>query len=155
MLHESNKPMQTFLSLRDLLHSNRIPQDVKLVIHVHERKNPGHKRKYNVPEASEVAALIVGEQYGALDIVLHRRGQIDANGFEKLDAIRLGNRMYDPLCYLLLFLQENGVWHSKLTHLDSKRKQQKVTSLKFYSRLLFQRENDFSTLIHSDLLFQQ
>ena len=52
MLHKSNKLVWTFLSLRDLVHWNRIPQDVKIEIHAQERKNSGHKRKYNVPEAS-------------------------------------------------------------------------------------------------------
>ena len=63
-------------------------------------RSPGRERKYNVHEASEVAALIVGEQYGALDIVVQRPGRLDADGLEKLDVIRMGNRMYDPLCYL-------------------------------------------------------
>ena len=38
------------------------------MIHAHERTKSGHERKYNVPEASKVAALIVGEQYGALTL---------------------------------------------------------------------------------------
>ncbi len=73
--------------------SNKIPEDVKLVIHAHERTNPGHERKYNIPEASEVAALISGEQYGTLDMVQCLKGCVNANGFEKLNFIRLGIRM--------------------------------------------------------------
>ena len=57
------------------------------MIHPHERTKIGHESKYNVPEASDVATLIVGEQCGALDIVLRRRDRVDANGFEKLDII--------------------------------------------------------------------
>ena len=155
MLHVSNNLVRTFVSLRDLIQAGCIPEDVKLVIHAHERTNPGHERKYNIPEASEVAALIVGEQYGALDIVLRRRGEVNMNGFEKLDVIRLGNRMYDPLCYPLLFPYGNDGWHSKLTHLNHKGKKQKVTPLKFYSRLLFQRECEFNVLLYSGRLFQQ
>ena len=84
MLHGNNKLDQTFLSLRDLVNMNRIPEDVPLVINAHELTKPGHERKYNVPEASEVAALIIGEQYGVLYIALRRRGRLDANGSEKL-----------------------------------------------------------------------
>ena len=132
MLHETNNLLRTFVTLKDLMDRNKIPEDVKLVIHAHERTNPGHERKYNIPEACEVADLIAGEQYGALDIVLRRRGCVNTNRFEKLEVIRLGNRMYDPLYYSLLFLYANDGWHSKLLHLDHKGKKQKVSPLKFY-----------------------
>ena len=69
-LHETNNLVRTFVTLEDLMDSNKIPEDLKLVIHAHERTNPDHERKYNIPEASEFAALIAGEQYGAQDIVL-------------------------------------------------------------------------------------
>ena len=35
VLHGNNKLVQTFLSLRDLVNKNRIPEDVPLVIHAH------------------------------------------------------------------------------------------------------------------------
>ncbi len=98
MLHENYKLVKTFALHRDLVNTNQIPEDVELVIHAHQRTKTGHERKCNISEASEVAALIVDKQYGAIDIFLRRRGKIDANAFEKLDVIRLGNRMYDPLC---------------------------------------------------------
>ncbi len=53
------------------------------MIHAHERTKPGHKRKFEVPEASEVAALIVGEQYGALDLVLPRKESLNAVDMRK------------------------------------------------------------------------
>ncbi len=62
MLHENNKLVQKFVSLRDLMNSNQIPENVELVIHARERTKPDHERKYNVSEASEVAAIIIGEQ---------------------------------------------------------------------------------------------
>ncbi len=155
MLHENKKRERTFASLRDLMNSNQIPEDVEIMIRTHERTKTGHDRKYNVPEESEVAALIVGEQYDTLDFVQRRRGRIVANGFEKLDVIRQGDRKYDSLCYSLLWPHGNGGWHFKLTHLDSKGKHQKLTSIKFCSRLLFQRECDFNILIYFGRLFQQ
>ncbi len=56
---------------------------MKLVIHAHEKNMPRNVRKYNRPEASEVTALMVGEQHGKLGIVLRRRSEYDANGYEK------------------------------------------------------------------------
>ena len=67
----------------------------------------------------------------------------------------MGHRMYDPLCYLLLFPDGKDGWHSKQSYGDSKGKMQKMTPLKFYARLLFQRECDFNILLHSGRLFQQ
>ena len=117
MLQERNKLVQTFISPRDRTNANPIPEENQIVIHAHEKTKPGHERKYNVPEASEVAALIVGEQYGALDIVLRRRGSLNDNCIEKLDIIRIVNCMFDSLSYPLLFPDDNEGWHSKLTNL--------------------------------------
>ena len=53
-----------------------------MVIHAHSKTQPGHERKYNIPKASGVAALAVGEQHGKLDIILRRIGQLQKNGGE-------------------------------------------------------------------------
>ena len=155
MLERKNSLVKSFRSLRDLIQNNGIPEDAQLVIHAHEKTMPGHVRKYNVPEANEVAALVVGEQYGKLDIVLRRRSEYDENGFEKLDYINLGHRMYDPLAYPLLFPYGSDGWHCMLRYKDAKGKFQKVSPMKFYSQFLFERSNDFNIIIHCGRLFQQ
>ena len=154
MLEQNNNLVKLFLSLRDLMQKNGIPDDVKLVIHAHEKATPKHIRKYNAPEASEVAALIIGEQYEKIDNVLRRRCEYDANGFEKLDFINLGHRMYDPLAYPLLFPYGKDGWHIMLKHNDSRGNLQKFSPQKFYSQLLFERTSDFNVLLHSGRLFQ-
>ena len=154
MLHEKNCLAHTFTSLRDLMNDNRIPEDFPMVVNAHEKAKPGHARKYKLPESSEVAALIVFDQFGALDFVLRRRVCVNPDGFEKMGSIRLRNRIYDPLCYPLLFPFGDYEWHSKLDHLDLEGKRQKVSRMKLYSRLRFQWESDFNTLIHSSRLFQ-
>ena len=107
MLEEKNNYVKSFLSLRNLIQIIGIPDDVKLVIHEHEKSMPGRIRKYNVAEAIEVTALVVLEQHGKLDIVLRRRSEFDVNGYEKLDFISLGNRIHDPLDYPFLFPHGN------------------------------------------------
>ncbi len=82
MLESNKRLVRSFISLRDLMNRNGIRTDVKLVNHAYSKAQPGHERKYNTPEASEVAALIVGEQHGKLDIVLRRRGQLQKDGGE-------------------------------------------------------------------------
>ena len=68
MFEENNNSVNSFISLQNLIQSNVVPDDVKLMIHAHEKTIPGHVRKYNVLEPSEVAALVVGEQYGNLTL---------------------------------------------------------------------------------------
>ena len=155
MLEQSNNLVKSFISLRQLIESKNIPEDVKLVIHAHERNLPGHARKYNLPEASEVAALIVSEKYGKLDIVLRHRGKIDKDGNEKLDFIHIDYRMYDLLAYPLLFPYGSNRWHSMLRYVDSKGRLQKVPLMKFYTIPLYQRTCDFNTLTRCGRLFQQ
>ncbi len=152
MLDGTNNLMRSFATLKDFEDSSKIPEDMKLVIHAHDRTNPGQDRKYNIPEASEVAALIASVQYGALETVLRRKGCLNANGFEKLDVIRLSNRMYEPLCYPLLFPYANDGWHSKLLHLDRKGKQQKVSPLKFFPECCFN-GSAISTYCYTQVVF--
>ncbi len=104
MLEKSNEPMKSFVSLRDLMMKGMISESVQLLIHAHSKINPGHERKHNVPEASEVATLIVGEHLGKLDIILRSNETLNKKGGEQLQLIHLGSRMYDPPAYPLLFL---------------------------------------------------
>ena len=156
MLEERNNLVKSFVALRDLIASKRIPEELELVLHAHERIRPGHERKYNMPESSEVAALIVGEQHGPLDIVLRRKAQLTSNGEEKLDVISVGNRLRDPLCYPLIFFDGSGGWHSKLYYeVTSSGKMEKITPKLFYSRLIFEREGEFNIILRCGRLFQQ
>ena len=61
MLEEKNNLVNSFIYMRNLIQSNGVSDDVKLVIHAHKKTIPGHVRKYNLSEATEVAALVVGE----------------------------------------------------------------------------------------------
>ena len=69
--------------------------------------------------------------------------------------INLGHRMYGPLAYPLLFPYGKDGWHYALEHKDSKVNSKKVSLMKLYSCLLFQRTCDFNVLLHSGRLFQQ
>ena len=154
MLEENNNLVKSFISLRNLIQSNGLPDDLKLVIHAHEKTIPGHVRKYNLPEASEVAALVVGEQYGKLDTVLRRRSEYDANGSEKLELINMGHQMYDTLSYPLIYPSGNDGWSCSLKHNDLKGKSEKFSPKQFYSRLSYQGTCHFNKLIHCGRLFQ-
>ncbi|CDF33944.1 ATP dependant DNA helicase PIF1 [Chondrus crispus] len=87
MLHECNLYVQTFLCMREWAQSphNKTPASYQMVIHADRRPSHEHVRRYNGPEASEVAALIPGNEDGEIgrrDIVVRRRGALNSNGNE-------------------------------------------------------------------------
>ncbi|CDF39890.1 ATP dependant DNA helicase [Chondrus crispus] len=88
-----------------------------MVIHADRRPSYEHVRQYNGPEASEVAALIPGNENGEIgrrDIVVCRRGTVNSNGNEVLDPISVSHRAYDPLSYVLLFPNGRDGWYPEL-----------------------------------------
>ena len=63
---------KSFTSLRDLIESKKVPDDVNLVIFAHDRRQCEYNCKYNSPQSSEVAALIISEQYVKVVVVFGR-----------------------------------------------------------------------------------
>ena len=155
MLEQNNNLVKSFLSLRDLTQKNGIPDDAKLVIRAHEKTFPGHVRKYNVAEASEVAALIVSEQHGKINILLRRSSEYDTNVFEKLGFTGLGHLIMTLLlvcCYFRIGIT-GGMLCSSPT--ISEEIYKNVSPMEFYSWLLFERTSIFNVLLHSGRLFQK
>ena len=82
MLEKESNLDKSFLSLRDMIEDGKVPNEMELVLHAHERTISVHVRKYDIPKSSEVALLMVGEQYGPIDIVLKRKAPHNENGDE-------------------------------------------------------------------------
>ncbi len=70
--------------------------DMKIVICADKKPKGEHKRKYNVPLASEVAVIMPGEHAEDLDVVIKSKG----GGLQRISTL---HRSYDPLHYVLLF----------------------------------------------------
>ncbi|CDF40970.1 ATP dependant DNA helicase PIF1 [Chondrus crispus] len=161
MLHECNPYVQTFLCMREWAQSphNNCPATYQMVIHADRRPSHEHVRRYNGPEASEVAALIPGNEDGEIgrrDIVVRRRGTLNSNGNEVLDPISVSHRAYDPLSYVLLFPNGRDGWYPELRFSsvqDGRRT--KITPMMYYGWHLFERSGEFSTILHAARLFQQ
>ncbi|CDF36122.1 unnamed protein product [Chondrus crispus] len=161
MLHECNPYVQTFLCMREWAQSpqNNCPATYQMVIHGDRRPSHEHVRRYNGPEASEVAALIPGNEDGEIgrrDIVVRRRGTLNSNGNEVLDPISVSHRAYDPLSYVLLFPNGRDGWYPELRFSsvqDGRRT--KITPMMYYGWHLFERSGEFSTILHAARLFQQ
>ncbi|CDF35745.1 ATP dependant DNA Helicase Pif1 [Chondrus crispus] len=161
MLHECNPYVQTFLCMREWAQSphNNTPAAYQMVIHADRRPSHEHVRRYNSPEASEVAALIPGNEYGEIgrrDIVVRRRGTLNSNGNEVLDPISVSHRAYDPLSYVLLFPNGRDGWYPELRFSsEDDGRRTKITPMMFYGWNLFGRAGEFSTILHAARIFQQ
>ena len=161
MPHECNPYVQTFLFMREWAQSahKNTPAAYQMVTHHDRRPNHEHVRRYNGPEASEVAALIPGNEDGEIgrrDIVVRRRKNLNSNGNEVLDPISVSHRAYDPLGYVLLFPSRRDGWYPELRFpsADDGRRT-KITPMISCGCHLFERASEFSTILHAARLFQQ
>ncbi len=156
MLMDCNSYVQTFLCLHEILNEGRTTERYKIVIHADRKPAVEHVRRYNGPSCSEVAALIPGNEDGTIgnrDIVVRRRGVLNANGNEKLHTVSVSHRSYDPLSYVLLLPDGADGWHPELSFGNGKR-QRKLTCLMFYRWRLYQRPGEFNSILAGCRLFQ-
>ncbi|CDF39898.1 ATP dependant DNA helicase PIF1 [Chondrus crispus] len=161
MLHECNPYVQTFLCMREWAQSphNNTPVAYQMVNHADRRPSYEHVRRYNGPEASEVAALIPGNEDGEIgrrDIVVRRRGTLNSNGNEVLDPISVSHRAYDPLSYVLLFPNGRDGWYLELRFSsEDDGRRTKINPMMFYGWHLFERAGEFIMILHAARLFQE
>ncbi len=86
------------------------------------------------------------------DILVRKRGQANSNGNEVLDKVNISRRSYDPLSYVMLFPNGTERWHPELRFAAGER-QRNFTPSMFYSWRMFQRRNEFSTVLSGGRLF--
>ncbi len=114
MLHQRNTYVQRFLSLRKWMRADTPSPEYRIVIEDEKRPSNEHVRRYNGPSCSEVAGVIPrneGGMVGNRDIVVRRRGSLNANGNEAFDKVEVTHRSYDPLSYVILFPDGRDGWH--------------------------------------------
>ncbi|XP_028968047.1 uncharacterized protein LOC114828365 [Galendromus occidentalis] len=130
----------------------RMPADDYAVIIRADRTPAGeHERRYNAPIIDEVAIVVVGEQVGSRDIVLHRRGG-------NLQRISETHRSYDALQYPVLFWQGEDGYHfnikMRVPRTDTETNK-KVSSMNFYAYRIMIRDNSDNHILRCRLLFHQ
>ena len=155
MLHECNPYVQTFPCMREWAQfaHNNTPAAYQMFVHADCRPSHEHVRRHNGPEASEVAALIPGNEDGEIgrrDIVVRRRGTLNSNENEVLDPISVSHRTYDPLSYVLLFPNGSDGWYLELRFSSADHgRRTKITLMMHYGWHLFERAGEFSTILHA------
>ncbi|KAH8934536.1 hypothetical protein BDL97_18G088100 [Sphagnum fallax] len=151
MMYNINPYVEVFKMARDMMATKGAPMDLKLHLIASRTKDA---RRYNVPTANEVAALMVGNGSEAVD----RRDVIlaqQAGPFQRISELHVG---YMALHYPLLFPYGEDGWHPNIlvnvvvadADLDEdhareselQRKHCNVTMAEFYSYRLQHRDTD-------------
>jgi hypothetical protein len=151
VLDSSNEYVKSYRNVRDTMLQQNAPT-IKLRI-LSKRGYDG--RRYNLPTASEVAALVVGDydtSEGERDIVVEKQ-----SGY--LKRISVFEPSYLPLQYPLIFSRGEDGFRRDIIFSDNHKKktiQRLYVSMKeWFAYYIQQREIDQSTLVFSRRLFQQ
>lgn len=99
-LHEHNELVRVFKTALDQMPSD----DHRILIKADRTPIGEHVRRFNAPTVGEVAIVIVGQQFEAHDIILHRRN-------EELKRVSELHRSYDALQYPILFWKGDDGYH--------------------------------------------
>ncbi|KAI9083958.1 hypothetical protein K1719_034216 [Acacia pycnantha] len=145
---EGSRPVYSQLYIFDTENevSNRISA-------VSTRQNDG--RTYNMPNASEVAALVVGDidmTFNVRDIIVEKHSGIP----QRINELHAS---YLPLQYPILFpFGEDGyrddIKHREIT-LSATKTKKSLSMREFFSYRLITRLHEISTLLHASRLLQQ
>jgi hypothetical protein len=164
MMYNINPYVIVFKMARDMMAIKGAPMDLRLCLITSRTRDA---RRYNVPTADVVAALMVGDGFEAVDrrdVVLAQQ----VGPFQRISELHVG---YMALHYLLLFPYGEDGWHSNIplngvvtdVDLDEehaeeyelKRKHCNVTMAEFYGYRLQHRDTDGIALLRGDRLRHQ
>lgn len=107
MFHERNELVRLFKTAEDMMPAD----DYAIVIKADKTPAGQHQRRYNAPTIDEVAIVIVGEQFEARDIIIHRRN-------DTLQRVSETHRSYDALQYPIIFWQGEDGYHFTLKQIN-------------------------------------
>ncbi|KAG8366715.1 hypothetical protein BUALT_Bualt17G0108200 [Buddleja alternifolia] len=147
MLDNVNPYVQIFRSARDALqHDSGVNLHIRIL---HSRSN----RQYNQPTASEIAALIVGDETDAIgcrDIIVCKN-----DGY--LKRISETHPSYTPLQYPLLFPYGTDGWRVGIPYnvISEQSKEGRIFMREFWAFRLQYRNLEGSTLLQGGRLFNQ
>jgi hypothetical protein len=164
MMYNINPYVKVFKMTRDMMVTEGAPMDLKLRLITSRTKDA---RRYNVPTADEVAALMVGDGSKAVD----RRDVVFAQQtgpFQRISELHVG---YMALHYPLLFPYDEDEWHPNISlngvvtyanldedHAEESELQKKhcnVTMVKFYGYQLQHRDTNGIALLQGGRLRHQ
>lgn len=151
VLNAVNPYVKEFRTVRERFKEN--PEKTFQMRIVSDRVEDG--RTYNVPTASEIAALIIGD----FNLDMNKRDIVIEEHSGKLMRISEIHAAYLALQYPLIFIYgEDGYRlgiNKGVTEATKKQKKQTISMRQFYAFRLHERKNESHILLHSRRLFQQ
>ncbi|XP_016661099.1 uncharacterized protein LOC107884118 [Acyrthosiphon pisum] len=144
VLRENNHLIQSFRSNIESRSFDEL-QNFKLIIHADRVPQDEHRGQYNAPTIDEVAVLLVNEDKGPRDIVLHgQSGQ--------LSRVSELNRSYDALQYPLMFTRGEDGYHINITQ---NQRTKTVSCMQFHCYRFMVRETSINHLHYYKTLFSK
>lgn len=116
------------------------------------------KRRYNIPIADEVAAVILGDDHAfenTRNLVVYLK-QSGEHSFDVLRTIQDTSCLYAPLHYILLFpYREDGYSINLILNQTENTRHKKMSQLEYYAFQLHSRVGIDSLILRGGRLFQQ
>ena len=143
IIEENNSYIKSFKSAMEYISDNN---EVSLVLLADKKKIPvgEHSRRYNLPQGSEIAAIMPGQGEGELEVITKDREN-------RLTKIKCTHRSYDPLLYVIFDPFGTDGFSLGLKRAKSKRN---ISIADFYSYRIQVRPG-FNPLLRSKRCFQQ
>ncbi|KAL4092186.1 hypothetical protein QTP88_026728 [Uroleucon formosanum] len=138
VLRKNNHLIQSFRSNLESRSFDEL-QNFKLIIHADRVPQDEHRGQYNAPTIDEVAVLLVNEDKGPRDIVLHGRGG-------HLSRVSELNRSYDALQYPLMYTRGEDGYHINILQQNIQNRTKTVSCMQFYSYRFMVRETSLNHL---------
>jgi hypothetical protein len=146
-LRENNHLIQSFRSNLESRSFDEL-QNLKLIIHADRVFQDEHRGQYNAPTIDKVAVLLVNEDKGPKDIVLHGRSG-------HLSRVSELNRSYDALQYPLVYTRGEDGYHINILQKNNQNRTKTVSCMQFYSYTFMVRETSLNHLHYNKTLFSQ
>ena len=146
-LHQNNAMIQMFKTALE-----KSPRDdYPIRIEADRRPAGEHARRYNAPEANEMAAIIVDQEKQKRDIVIQRRNSI-------LQRVSETHRSYDALQYPIIYWDGADGYHFNIMQTNPNTGQplnKKVSSMNYYAHRIMIRQNNTNHILQCRQLFHQ
>ncbi|UYV61785.1 hypothetical protein LAZ67_1006539 [Cordylochernes scorpioides] len=149
LLHAHNHYIQSFKAALETLPQNHA--DYRVIIHSDKLPPEEHERRYNAPTTNEVALLMVGQEFGPRDIVLHCRNNLT----QRISEI---HQAYDPLQYPLIFCRGEVGYSVSLPQVNPSTReimQKTVSCMNFYAYRMMARAGEFNSLLRYGMITNQ
>lgn len=133
---------------RNAIVQGRTAAPVRMIFDPNSTQDP---RRYNVPQANEVAVVYVGEDEdvpATRSLAIHPRG----GGLRQIRDI---DKICDPFTYPIFFPTGKDGWHPDLRKKPSGRKRTRISQKEYYCYMFMARDNIFNPLHAGRALFQQ